>query len=126
MTTWSQRELDQIATAREALVAPLRADRSGHCTPTRIWCVAVDGALYARAYTGQASRWYRAAIASRVGRIVVAGPAEQVAFAPIDGPINDRIDDAYCAKYRDSPYLAAMIGADVRATTLEILPRSEI
>ena len=32
-------------------------------------------------------------------------------FEPVEGPINDRIDDAYRAKYRGSPYLAPMIGA---------------
>ena len=44
-----------------------------------------------------------------------------VAFEPVDGPINDRIDDAYRAKYRASPYLAPMIGA--RAATVKVTPR---
>ena len=39
------------------------------------------------------------------------------------GPINDRIDEAYREKYRDSPYLAPMIGAPARAATVMIAPR---
>jgi hypothetical protein len=35
----------------------------------------------------------------------------RVNFEPVDGPINDLIDDAYRAKYPDSPYLSPMNGA---------------
>jgi hypothetical protein len=37
-----------------------------------------------------------------------------VAFQQVDGPINDRIDDAYRRKYRGSSYLAPMIRARAR------------
>jgi hypothetical protein len=30
---------------------------------------------------------------------------KEVTFVPVNGPINDRIDDAYRAKYQGSPYL---------------------
>jgi hypothetical protein len=36
-------------------------------------------------------------------------------FEPVDGPMNDRIDDAYRAKYANSPYLNAAIDRDDRA-----------
>ena len=42
----------------------------------------------------------------KASRIVAAGMTKEVAFEPVDGRINDRIDDAYRAKYRDSPYLS--------------------
>src|SRR4051812_32197443 len=29
---------------------------------------------------------------------------KEVIFEPVDGPINDLVDDAYRAKYHDSPY----------------------
>ena len=48
-----------------------------------------------------------------------------VIFEPIDGPINDRVDDAYRAKYHDSPYLSPMISARVRVATLKVMPREE-
>ncbi|MGA8110416.1 MAG: DUF2255 family protein [Acidobacteriaceae bacterium] len=33
------------------------------------------------------------------------------------------VDDAYCAKYKGSPYLAPMIAAGPRSATIRILPR---
>ena len=42
---------------------------------------------------------------------------------PVEGPINDRIDDAYRMKYRGSPYLGAMIGARARSASVKIMPR---
>jgi hypothetical protein len=59
-------------------------------------------ALCVRGYNGQSSRWYRAAVRYEAGRIVAAGMTKEVAFEPVDGPVNDRIDDAYRAKYRAS------------------------
>src|SRR5207244_1099944 len=53
--------------------------------------------------------------ATEGGRITAAGMPKDVSFEPLDGPINDRIDDAYRAKYKGSPYLSAMIGAGARA-----------
>lgn len=47
----------------------------------------------------------------------------EVSFEPVAGPINDAIDDAYRAKYRDSPYLTPMIGPRARAATMRVLPR---
>jgi hypothetical protein len=46
-----------------------------------------------------------------------------VTFEAEDGPIHDRIDDAYRAKYRGSPYLEPMIGAWARSATVRVLPR---
>ena len=48
-----------------------------------------------RAYNGQNSRWYQAAVRQKAGRITAAGMTKEVTFEPVDGPINDRIDDAY-------------------------------
>lgn len=92
-------------------------------TPTWIWSVVVDDALYVRAYNGQNSRWYQAARRHKAGRITAAGMTKDVTFEPVDGPVNDRIDDAYRAKYGDSPYLNPMIGARTRAATVKVMPR---
>jgi hypothetical protein len=48
---------------------------------------------------------------------------KEVTFEPVDRPVNDRIDDAYRAKYRGSPYLGPMIGARARAATVKVIPR---
>ena len=83
----------------------------------------VDDDLYVRAYNGRKSRWYRAAMRQAAGRIAAAGLLKDVGFEPVEGPINDRIDDAYRRKYRDSPYLAPMIGERARAATVRVTPR---
>jgi hypothetical protein len=54
---------------------------------------------------------------------VAAGMTEEVTFEPVDGPINDLIDDAYRAKYHKSPYLIPMIAAAARAATLKVMRR---
>ena len=59
----------------------------------------------------------------KAGRITSAGMTKEVTFEPIDGPINDLIDDAYRAKYQGSPYLSPMIGARARSATVKVMPR---
>lgn len=85
------------------------------------WSVVVDDALYVRAYNGQSSRWYQAA---KAGRITAAGMTKDVTFEPVDGSVSDRIDDAYRAKYKSSPYLDSMIGSRARSATVKVTPRS--
>jgi hypothetical protein len=102
-----------------------RGRRSAHFAvphPTWIWSVAVGDDLYVRAYNGRSSRWYQAALRQKAGRIIAAGMTREVSFEPADGPINDRIDDAYRAKYPGSPYLGSMIGARARAPTIKVMP----
>jgi len=48
---------------------------------------------------------------------------KDITFYPVTAPINDRIDDAYRAKYKGSPYLSPMIGADARSATVKVTPR---
>ncbi|HXR39021.1 MAG TPA: DUF2255 family protein [Terracidiphilus sp.] len=127
MNTWSKEELSKIAETDDLRIAPFREDGMTYGTPTWIWSVAVDDALYVRGYNGQSSRWYQAAVRQKAGRIVAAGLTKEVCFAPVDGPgkdqIGDRIDDAYRAKYRGSPYLSPMIGKRARSATVKITPR---
>jgi hypothetical protein len=123
MSTWLEDELRRIAEADDLHISPFREDGTTYGTPTWVWAVAVDGALYVRAYSGQSSRWYRAAVRQKAGRITAAGLMRDVTFEPVDGPVNDRIDDAYRAKYRGSPYLAPMIGARARSATVKVVPR---
>jgi hypothetical protein len=125
MTTWSKDELRRIAEADDLHISPLRDDGVTCGTPTWIWSVAVEGALYVRAYNGQRSRWYQAALRQKAGQIVAAGMTKEVIFEPVDGPINHQIDDAYRAKYSDSPYLSPMIGARARSATVKVVPRGE-
>ena len=119
MSTWSHDELRKIAEADDLHISAIREDGVTYGTPTWIWSVAVDDALYVRGYNGQKSRWYQAAVRQKSGRIIAAGMTKDVSFEPVDGPINDRIDDAYRAKYQSSSYLRPMISARARAATVK-------
>lgn len=121
---WSKDELTRIAGADDLHISPFREDGQTYGTPTWIWSVAVDGGLYVRPYNGANSRWYKAAMRQKAGRITAAGMTRDVSFEPVDGSINDRIDDAYRKKYASSPYLAPMIGARPRSATVRIVPRA--
>jgi hypothetical protein len=123
MTTWSKDELQKIADTDDLHISPFREGGKTYGTPTWIWSVVVDGALYVRAYNGRNSRWYQAAMRQNAGRISASGMTKEATFESVDGPINDRIDDAYRTKYDGSPYLKPMIGAQARSATVRITPR---
>jgi hypothetical protein len=113
MTSWSKDELAAIAASDDLHVSPLRDDGVTYGTPTWIWSVVVDGDLYVRAYNGQALR-------QRGGRIRVAGMTRDVSFEPAADALNDRVDDAYGIKYRNSRYLNSMTSRQARYATVKI------
>ena len=92
MITWSKDELRKIAESDDLHISPFREDGVTYGTPTWIWSVAVGDDLYVRAYYGRDSRWYQAALRQKAGRITVAGLTKEVAFEPVDGPINDLVE----------------------------------
>jgi hypothetical protein len=122
LSTWSKDELRKIAGSDDLYISPFRKDGKTYGTPTWIWSVVVDDALYVRAYNGQKSRWYQAALRQKAGRITAAAMTTEVSFEPVTGLINDRIDDAYRAKYKSSPYLKPMIGTKARSATVKVVP----
>jgi hypothetical protein len=109
VTQWSKNELQKISETDDLHISPFREDGVTYGTPTWIWSVVVDDALYVRAYNGQNSRWYKAAVQQKAGRITAAGMTKEVTFEGVDGKINNFIDDAYRVKYKSSPYLEPMI-----------------
>jgi hypothetical protein len=125
MSEWTKDELLKIAGIDDLHVSPFREDGVTFGTPTWIWSVVMDDELFVRAYNGRSSRWYKAAVRQKAGRITAAGMAKDVAFEPVEGPVNDRIDDAYRAKYHNSPYLGPMIGERARSATVKVTPRDQ-
>ncbi len=119
---WTTEELTGIVNADDLHIAPFHDDGVTTGTPTWIWCVAVDGNLYVRAYYGRNSRWHQAAIQQKSGRIIVASMTKRVTFEPVEGSINERIDDAYRAKYAGSSYLQSMISERAHAATIRVVP----
>ena len=122
MNTWPKDELRRIAETDDLHISPFRDDGKTYGTPTWIWSVVVNDALYVRAYNGRKSRWYQAALRQKAGRIIAAGLTKEVTFEPVDGTINDLIDDAYRVKYKGSPYLSPMIGPRARSATVIVTP----
>jgi hypothetical protein len=123
MSVWNEDELKKIANADDLHISPFREDGLTYGTPTWIWSVVVENELYVRPYNGSSSRWYKAAMTQNAGRITAAGITKDVRFERVEGSINGQIDDAYRAKYKDSPYLQPMIGSRAREATVRITPR---
>jgi hypothetical protein len=116
----SKEDIRKIADGDDFHIAPYRKDGVTYGTPTWIWSVEVDGALYVRAYNGKRSRWYQAAMQQKAGKIVAAGMTRQVHFEPVSGAVDESIDEAYRKKYKGSPYLEAMISGRAREATVRI------
>lgn len=123
MSTWTKDELHKIAETDDLHISPFRDDGTTYGTPTWIWSVVVGDALYVRAYNGQKSSWYKAAMRQKAGRITAGGMTKEVTFEPVTGEINNRIDEAYRTKYKGSPYLKPMLGARARSATVKVTPR---
>src|SRR6202171_3601029 len=85
MSSWSKDELSKIAETDDLHISPFRDDGVTYGTPTWIWSVVVDDALYVRAYNGPASRRYKAAMRQKHGRITAAGITKDVTFEHPDG-----------------------------------------
>ncbi len=120
---WQEDDLTKIDEADDLHISPFRADGNTYGTPTWIWAVVVDGDLYVRAYNGVDSRWYQSAISQKAGRIQAAGMIKEVTFEPVQGDINNAIDEAYKKKYSRSPYLPPMISNGARTATVKIIPK---
>ena len=124
MSAWTGNELSAIGTAEELQIAPRRPDGTLR-DPVTIWVVRVGDELYIRSYKGQEGAWFRAAQLSHKGRIQVAGIEKDLTFVTeSDAGLNDQIDDAYRSKYGRYPqYVAPMVTAEVRSTTIKLVPR---
>ena len=125
MSAWTSAELNKIGNAEELEIASLRRDGTLR-NPVTIWVVHVDDDLYVRSYKGTTSAWFRGVQVQHEGRIWAGGVEKDVTFVEETDPaINDQIDAAYRTKYGRYPqYVAPMLTAEVRATTIMLTPRS--
>lgn len=121
---FSAEDLQKIDNADDLKISPFRADGITYGTPTWIWAVVVEGELYVRAYNGIHSSWYQSAVKQKAGRIHAAGMVKEVVFEIANGAVNDKIDEAYRAKYTKSPYLPPMISPRAVAATIRIVPQT--
>ena len=123
MNTWNENEIAKIAASDDLHVSPFRDDGQTYGTLTWIWSVVVDRKLFVRPYNGVSSRWYKAAMQQKAGRITAAGITKEVTFVDASMSPQSVIDAAYRAKYSNSLYLAPMIGEHARAATVLIQPK---
>lgn len=124
MTIWTSDELKKIGNAEELQVVSLRRDGTLR-KPVIIWVVRVGDDLYVRAYKGRTSPWFRGVQSRQEGQIRAGGVVKDVDFVEeTNADINEKIDSAYLAKYRRYPtYVAPMVTAEARATTIKVVPR---
>lgn len=127
MSTWTSDELRRVGEAEELRIAPRRHDGTLR-KPVTIWVVRVGDDLYVRSHRGRRGAWFRAAQASHKGRIQSSGVEKEVAFvAESDSDLNYQIDAAYRSKYGHySQYIAPMVTAEVRSTTIKLIPNATI
>lgn len=125
MTAWTNNELNKIGTAEELQIASLRRDGTLRKKVT-IWVVRVGDNLYVRSANGRSSAWFRSTQVLHQGHIWAGGIDSDVNFVEESDPgINDEVDAAYLDKYQRYPqYVAPMVTAEVRSTTLKLVPRS--
>lgn len=124
MTAWTSNELNKIGTAEELEIASLRSDGTLR-KPVIIWVVRRGDELYVRSVNGRTSAWFRGVVERHEGRIWAGGVMKDVTFVEEHDPeLNDQIDAAYLAKYGRYPqYVAPMVTAEVRSTTIKLTPR---
>jgi len=120
---WTAEDLRAIAENDDLFVSPLREDGSTYGTPTRTWALIVGGDVYVRAANGPQSRWYRAAMSQKAGRVRVADKTYDVTFEPAGDQVSDAVDAAYEAKYPGSTAVPVMQGDGPKSATVRIVPR---
>src|SRR3954447_665759 len=127
MTTWTSDELARIGGAEEIEIAALRPDGLLR-KPVIIWVVCRGDDLYVRSVRGSTAAWFRGTQARHEGRIWADGMEKDVRFVEADHAIDDEIDEAYRAKYRDyaPTHVPPILRPEARATTLKLVPRATI
>ena len=125
MITWTSVELDQIGKAEELQLSSLRRDGTLR-KPVIIWVVRIGDDLYVRSVNGRNSAWFRGVRVRYEGCIWAGGVEKDVTFTQQTDPdINDQIDAAYHTKYGRYPqYVAPMVTAEARSTTIKLVPRT--
>jgi hypothetical protein len=123
MAEWNKEELQKISDTDDLHISPFREDGKTYGTPTWIWSVVVGDELFVRAYNGKNSSWYQAALKQKAGRIKAAGMTKEVMFEPVEGAVNELIDEAYKNKYKGSRYLNSMISTRSRAATVKVIQK---
>jgi len=110
---------DAFARVDEVRIRPRGSSRRG----VPIWVVVADGAVHIRSYKGRTAQWFASATAAGTAEIEVDGQFLAVRLTAATSPAAiAAVSAAFLAKYRASPYAAAMVLPDVLDTTLRVTP----
>ncbi|HEY5879167.1 MAG TPA: DUF2255 family protein [Nakamurella sp.] len=121
-TNWSPREAQALTARQEVQVVTRRRDGSLR-RPTTIWIVGDGDRVFVRSTNGPTAGWYREAIATDAGQIVVAGTAYDVGFVKVEDDELMLVDRAYRAKYgRYASIVDYLVEDEPRSATLEVRP----
>jgi hypothetical protein len=126
MDTWTSDELNKVGSAEELRIATLRRDSTLR-KKVIIWVVRLGDDLYVRCVNGREGAWFRGVLTRHEGRVWAGGVEKEVKFEEETDPdINDKIDEAYLAKYSRYPqYVAPMVTPEVRAATIKLVPLAD-
>lgn len=125
MGDWDPQDFATLEGAGEIRIAGEREDGTLR-SPVIIWSVVVDGELYVRSVRGRSGAWYRGTQARHRGTVAADGAASHdVTFedVPADDPVQDRLDDAFRAKYGRGPSVDAITAPTALEATLRVTPR---
>src|SRR5690348_592908 len=118
MTSWTSADLAAVDRAGELRIAAHRPDGTVR-SPTIVWHVVVDDALFLRSVRGEDGAWYRAVQRTGTGTIDAGGVHAEVTFTP-DHDHDAAIDAAYRTKYGTGSPVRAITSAVATATTLRV------
>ncbi|USS89154.1 DUF2255 family protein [Fructilactobacillus cliffordii] len=123
---WTAVQLQEFSEADDMKVSPFYSDGKTYGTPTWIWSVVTNDNLYVRAYNGQNSSWYQAAMQQGAGKIHLAGQDYEVKFERVANTpeLDHAISAAYQTKYANSPYLPPMLKEGPVGATVKIIPNN--
>jgi len=123
MNRWTAQDARTLTAPEEVRVATRRADGSVR-TPRIMWIVGDGDRVFIRSTNGRSADWFRWAIATGVGRLLVRGTPYDVTFREVDDDAELAVvDAAYRAKYaRYASIVDHLVGDGPRAATLEVNP----
>ena len=122
MSPWTPEAAAAVTAPPEVRVATRRPDGSLR-RPRIIWIVRDGDRVFIRSTNGRTADWFRAAIATGAGQVLVRGTAQDVTFTEAAHDDLARVDAAYRAKYGQYASIVDHLeSAGPRAATLEVHP----
>lgn len=121
MPDWTTDELDRVGAADELRVAGRREDGTLRSLVI-IWAVRVDDAIYIRSVNGPKAGWFAGTLLRHEGQVQAGGVTKEVSFVRVTD-LDDRIDEAYRAKYGSGSAVRAITNDTATSTTLRVDPR---